>query len=183
MKEFLKKFLSEEELKTIEEKYVAKNPDAKGLPVYISKERLDEVLGQKKEADGKVTSLTQQIDTLNKGGEAKTKEAVQKAQDDAKAAHDKEIAALQNDFNITEAIYKAHGRNVKAVRALVDPVKKIDEEIARIQKEEPYLFGTGVDVPPGTGKTDVSSGGSESAETNRMRAAVGLPPLPSTESK
>ena len=56
MKEFLKKFLSEEQLKSVEDAYMKANPDAKGLPVYISKNRLDEVLGQKKDAESKLAT-------------------------------------------------------------------------------------------------------------------------------
>ena len=36
MKDFLKKYLTDDQIKDVEAKYLAEHPDAKGLPVYIS---------------------------------------------------------------------------------------------------------------------------------------------------
>ena len=173
MKNFLKKYLTDDQLKELETKYITEHPEAKELPVYISKTRLDEVIGQKKTAEDLVTSHTATI--------KKIQDDQSKALDDAKKDWEKvkgtEIDTLKKDFETTEAIYKSKGRNVKAIKALIDPTKKIDEEITRLQKDEAYLFQSGKDgdgLPPGTGKKEPTDAGNEEKENAAMRRAVGI---------
>ena len=173
MKDFLKKYLNEEQIKDVEAKYLAEHPDAKGLPVYISKSRLDEVLGQKRTAEESAASYKKQFEELQGTVETQISTAVKKAQDDATEHEAAALAALKTDFTITEAIYKAKGRNVVAIKALIDPKKKIEEEIGRLQKSDPSLFED--DIPNGTGKDGAdSSGSSNQKELDMMRAAVGI---------
>lgn len=163
MKEFLKKYLSEDQLGEIEKKYLANHQNEKGLPMHISKARLDEVLGKKKIAEDMLKEL-QDSSTAD----------IQKAVKEAQDAAEKDKANMQKDFDITEAIYKAHGRNVKAIKALIDPSKKPSEEIEKLQKSDKYLFED--DIPGGTGKNTPGSDGAGGAdkELAAMRAAVGV---------
>ena len=163
MKNFLKKYLSEEQLTDLEAKYKTENPEAKELPVYISKARLDEVLTQKKELETQLTT--------EKSGSA---QALEQAKTDWETAKASEIETLKKDFNTTEAIYKAKGRNVKAIKALIDPEKKVDEEIARLVKDEAYLFQAEDSLPEGTGKKTETGKEDKDAEQRAMRLAVGL---------
>ena len=172
MKEFLKKFLSEEQLKSVEDAYMKANPDAKGLPVYISKNRLDEVLGQKKDAESKLAALQGEFDQFKEQTDTLTKKAVDDAINSTKKENEKTILSMKADFNATEAIYKAHGRNVKAIKALIDPKAKLEDEITRLQKSDPYLFGD--DIPDGTGKSGSGSHDDANAELAAMRRAVGI---------
>lgn len=173
MKDFLKKYLTDDQIKDVEAKYLAEHPDAKGLPVYISKSRLDEVLGQKRTAEESAASHKKQFEELQGSVETQVSTAVKKAQDDATAHESAALAELKTGFTITEAIYKAKGRNVVAIKALIDPKKKIEEEIARLQKSDSYLFED--DIPNGTGKDGAGSGSdANQKELDMMRAAVGI---------
>lgn len=162
MKNFLKKYLSEDTLKELESKYIAENPEAKELPVYISKSRLDEVLNQKRAAEQTAETLKQE--------QAKAIEEAVKA---AQAESNRTIEALKKDYEVAEAIRNVKGRNVIAIKALINPEKKLDEELTRLQKEAAYLFETNnEDIPNGTGKS--GSSGSAKEELAQMRAAVGI---------
>ena len=172
MKEFLKKFLSEEQLKSVEDAYMKANHDAKGLPVYISKNRLDEVLGQKKDAESKLAALQSEFNQFKEQTDTLTKKAVDDAINSTKKENEKTILSMKADVNATEAIYKAHGRNVKAIKALIDPKAKLEDEITRLQKSDPYLFGD--DIPDGTGKSGGGSHDDANAELAAMRRAVGI---------
>lgn len=172
MKEFLKKYMTPEALTELEANYVATNEGAKGLPVHISKARLDEVLGQKKTAEGRVTALEAEKTEWESGLQSKIDEAVKTATDALKVEHAAALKSAQDGFAQSEAIYKAKGKNLTAIKALIDPTKKLDEEIVRIQKSDPYLFED--DIPGGTGKDDSGSSGGEDQALAQMRAAVGI---------
>lgn len=172
MKEFLKKYMTPEALTELENAYVAANEGAKGLPVYISKARLDDVLGQKKAAEGKVATLEAEKSNWESGLQSKIDEAVKAATDALKTEHAAALKTVQDGFAQSEAIYKARGKNVTAIKALIDPTKKLDEEIVRIQKSDPYLFED--DIPGGTGKDSGGGSGGEDKALAQMRAAVGI---------
>ena len=174
MKTFLKKYLTEEQLAELTAKYVAANPGATELPVYISKQRLDEVLAQKKTADEASIAVTKELEEFKKNQQGTIDAAVKMAVDAANAEHTKVIDAMKLDAEATEKIYKAKGRSVKAIKALIDPSKKLDDELARLQKEEAYLFGDG-DIPGGTGKQGKKETPKEEKELEAMRKAVGIP--------
>lgn len=175
MRKFLQKYgLTEEEINKVLESYKKDHPDAKDLPEYIGKSRFDEVNVKLKTSEGEVTTLKKQIEDLQKGGDDAVKAAVKAAEDALKAAHQSEIDALKKDFEMENAILKARGKNVKAIKALIDPEKKIDDEIVRLQKDEAYLFGEESDIPGGTGKKGGSGGPSAEKELNAMRDAVGV---------
>lgn len=173
MKKFLEQFLSAELMQSVEEAYKAKNPKAEGLPEYISKQRLDEEITKRKTAETNAASVQKELDNIPKDW---------KTQLDAK---DTEIATLKNDHaaelekakkdaNVDLEIYKAKGRNVTAIRALIDSTKDINEELTRLKTSDPYLFGNS--RAKGTGKDDGSDDntGDEGLSEAKMRAAVGI---------
>lgn len=177
MKEFLKKYLSEEELAKLEEDYKKDHPDAQGLPTYISKKRLDEVLGKQKAAELEKENALKEIETLKADNQKAIDEAVKKAVDEANAASNKAMENLKKDYSTNEAIYKANGKNVVAIKALMDPSKEAKDEIERLKKSDPYLFnlpGDNDDIPPGTGKHGGNKADEKEAELDAMRRAVGI---------
>ena len=172
MKEFLKKYMTPEALADLEAAYIAANEGAKGLPVHISKTRLDEVLGQKKTAEGKVATLEAEKGAWETDLQGKIDAAVKTATDALKSEHAAALKSAQDGFAQSEAIYKAKGKNITAIKALIDPAKKLDEEIARIQKSDPYLFED--DIPDGTGKAGNGGSGGDDQAIALMRSAVGI---------
>lgn len=172
MKEFLKKYLTSEELTALEQKYIADRPEEKSLPIHISKARLDEILGKKKAAEDDAAASKAALETTNKEVEARVAKAIKEAVDAAGVEHSKALEAVKQDFATTELIYKARGRNVVAIKALIDTTKKADDEIKRLQKETPYLFED--DIPEGTGKQGDDTSKKQDAQTAQMRAAIGL---------
>ena len=176
MKKFLQKYgLTEEQINAVLEAY--KNDghaDATDLPEYIGKTRFDEVNTAKKSAEKKITELEKQIEDLTKGGDAAVAAAVKKATDELTATFTAEKESLIKDHAMDVAIMQAHGKNAKAIKALIDPEKKLEEEIARLQKDEAYLFEANDDIPGGTGKSGGESGKSDDKELEAMRHAVGV---------
>ena len=173
MKNFLKKYMTEEQLSDVTAKYIADHPGATELPTYISKARLDEVISKKDAAE----QLANQHAAKIKDMETAHAAALTAAKQEATTAKDAEIEALKKDFSVTEAIYGAKGRNVKAIKALIDPDKSIEDEIARLKKDEAYLFHSdnpADDIPDGTGKTGAGGKTDSDAEIAQMRKAVGI---------
>ncbi len=174
MKDFLKKYLTAEQLQELETKYIAEHSDAKSLPVYISKERLDEVLTKKKTAEEASQLAVKALEDAKKEHKTVIDAEVTKAVEAANALKEQEISTLKLDGSITEAIYKAKGKNVKAIKALVDSSKDLAKEIERLKKEESYLFEDENHLPTGTGKRILNSDDPESKEEEAMKKAVGI---------
>lgn len=176
MKKFLQKYgVSEEVLTALLEAYKKDgHADATDLPEYIGKSRFDEVNGKLKTSEKKVTDLEKQIADLQKGGDEAVKAAVTAKETELKDLHQKEIDSIKRDYAMDTAILKAHGKNAKAIKALIDPEKKLEDEIARLQKDEAYLFDVEDDIPGGTGKKGGNGGKSSDKELEAMRAAVGI---------
>ena len=175
MKKFLQKYgLTEEQLSAVLEAYKKDHPEATELPEYIGKIRFDEVNTKLKTSESRVKDLEKQIEDLNKGGDAAVAAAVKAKEDELTAQFTKEKEALIRDHNMDSAIFKAHGKNAKAIKALIDPEKDLDEEIKRLQKDEAYLFEE--DIPGGTGKhgSDKKPGEVSDEEMDAMRLAVGV---------
>ena len=177
MKEFLKKYLSEEQMNSLEEAYKKDHPDAQGLPVYVGKKRLDEVLEKEKTAKGEIESLKKEIETLKNSNQSSIEEAVKKAKEEAEAASKKALEEQKKTYETDNYILKEKGKNVKAIKALIDPEKKLEDEIARLKKDESYLFdipGDNDDLPGGTGKKGSKETSEKQKELDAMRRAVGL---------
>lgn len=177
MKEFLKKYMSEEALKQLEDDYKKANPDAQGLPVYVGKKRLDEVLDKEKAAKAEAENLKKENESLKQGNQAAIDEAVKKAKAEAEEASKKALEAQKKEYETDNYILKEKGKNIKAIRALIDPEKKLEDEIARLKKDESYLFeipGDDDDLPGGTGKQGADKTKEQEKELNAMRKAVGI---------
>jgi DNA-binding transcriptional MerR regulator len=175
MKKFLQKYgVSEEVLTALLEAYKKEHPEATELPEYIGKSRFDEVNKKLKDSEKKVADLEKQVGDLTSSSQSAIEAAVKKATDELTATHKAEVDKLTKDHSIEVAIMAAKGRNVKAIKALIDPEKKVEDEIARLQKDEAYLFGAEDDIPGGTGKNGNSGTTSSDKELNAMRDAVGV---------
>lgn len=176
MKKFLQKYgVSEEVLTALLEAYKKDgHADATDLPEYIGKSRFDEVNGKLKTSEKKVIDLEKQIAELQKGGDDAVKTAVAAKETELKEAYQKEINSIKRDYAMDTAILKAHGKNTKAIKVLIDPEKKLEDEIARLRKDEAYLFEGVDDIPGGTGKKGGDGGKSSDKELEAMRAAVGI---------
>jgi DNA-binding transcriptional MerR regulator len=176
MKKFLQKYgVSEEVLTALLEAYKEDgHADATDLPEYIGKSRFDEVNRKLKTSEKKAADLEKQIADLQKGGDDAVKAAVTAKETELNEVHQKEIDSIKRDYAMDTAILKARGKNAKAIKALIDPEKKLEDEIARLQKDEAYLFEGEDDIPGGTGKKGGDGGKSSDKELEAMRAAVGI---------
>lgn len=164
MEKFLKKFMTDEQFSAFKDSYLKANPGAKDLPVYISKERLDEVLAKEHTAEASVADLTKQLENLKKDQQSSIDKAVNEALD-----------VQKKDFAITESIWNAKGKNAKAIRALMDADKDPKAELERIKKSDPYLFDTPSDtIPDGTGRGSDGQSNKLDSEIQAMRKAVGI---------
>lgn len=176
MKKFLQKYgVSEEVLTALLEAYKKDgHADATDLPEYIGKSRFDEVNRKLKTSEKKAADLEKQIADLQKGVDDAVKAAVTAKETELNEIHQKEIDSIKRDYAMDTAILKARGKNAKAIKALIDPEKKLEDEIARLQKDEAYLFEGEDDIPGGTGKKGGEGGKSSDKELEAMRAAVGI---------
>lgn len=175
MEKFLKKFMTEDQFNAFKDSYLKANPGAKDLPVYVSKERLDEVLAKEHTAEANVADLAKQLEDLKKDQQSSIDKAVKEA-NDAATKHEKEaLDAQKKDFDTTELIWNAKGKNTKAIRALMDADKDPKAELERIKKSDPYLFDTPSDkIPDGTGRGSDGQSNKLDAEMQAMRKAVGI---------
>jgi hypothetical protein len=176
MKKFLQKYgVSEEVLTALLEAYKKDgHADATDLPEYIGKSRFDEVNRKLKTSEKKAADLEKQIADLQKSGDDAVKAAVTAKETELNEVHQKEIDSIKRDYAMDTAILKARGKNAKAIKALIDPEKKLEDEIARLQKDEAYLFEGEDDIPGGTGKKGGEGGKSSDKELEAMRNAVGV---------
>lgn len=151
---------------------------------YVPKTQLAEVERERDGLKATVTERDTQLETLKKSsGDNETLQKqiadLQKANEDQQKAHEAEIAQLRLDNAVEAAILAAGGKNVKAVRALMDAdklrlekdgtVTGLSDQIKAIQKSDAYMFaekqqqqqfkgfqpGASGDVKP-DGKVDVS---------------------------
>lgn len=176
MKKFLQKYgVSEEVLTALLEAYKKDgHADATDLPEYIGKSRFDEVNRKLKTSEKKAADLEKQIADLQKGVDDAVKAAVTAKETELNEVHQKEIDSIKRDYAMDTAILKARGKNAKAIKALIDPEKKLEDEIARLQKDEAYLFEGEDDIPEGTGRNGGEGGKSSDKELEAMRNAVGV---------
>ena len=151
---------------------------------YVPKTQLAEVERERDGLKATVAERDTQLETLKKSsGDNETLQKqiadLQKANEDQQKAHEAEIAQLRLDNAVEAAILAAGGKNVKAVRALMDAdklrlekdgtVTGLSDQIKAIQKSDAYMFaekqqqqqfkgfqpGASGDVKP-DGKVDVS---------------------------
>lgn len=183
MRKFLAQFLNNEEIDRIEAAYKEKNSDATGLPVYISKSRLDEEISKRKNAEEKTAQAIKDAEDKYKdipNDWSKQLEDAKNALTTQKAEYEAQLASAKKEADVAAAIYENGGRNPKAIRALIDAEKPIQDELARVRKSDPYLFKESFIGGKGTGKDgedgDGGAGGAGELSLEKMYAAVGLVP-------
>lgn len=143
----------------------------------------------KAEIDKLKEQLQTATDSLKEfeGVDAEALNAKIKELTDAIAAKDKEFAdklsGMEFDKAIEAAISGAKGKNVKAIKALLDldalkaskdQSKDIEAAIKSLQESDKYLFEDGEPINHPTGPTGNGGGGDDEA-AKALRAAMGLP--------
>ena len=152
---------------------------AEELKGYIPKTRFDEVNEAKKNAEALVKERDGQLETLKKsaGDSAELQKQISDLQEANKAAvkeYEGKIKQMQIDNAVDKAITGANGKNVKAIRALLNlekaelsedgTVKGLSEQLETLAKAEDssFLFDTGVPkvkgMVPGAGAGAGASG-------------------------
>lgn len=184
MRTFLSKFLDAATLANVEEAYKAKNPEATGLPIYIPKTRFDEVSAKLKTAEDTLKGVPIDWSTQLSGLQEQLKNKsveYEKQLADQKSEYESKLAAAGAESARTAKVYGAGARNVKAVMALLDLDKDIDEQLTALRQSDPYLFNES-NVPKGTGKGDGNHGGegddkgtNTKLSSDDMYRAVGIP--------
>lgn len=197
MRSFLSKFLEAAKVDEIVNAYKAKNEGAEDLPVYIPKSRFDEKNTKLSEAENKIKGFDKEkadaIKAATEPLEAKLREIPdnwRQQLDDANNAletqrteYEGKLAAAATEADRTAKIYESGARNIKAVRALLDDTKPIDEQLKALKGSDPYLFNNH-GIGKGTGKGDDDHGGegddkgqgSDKLSTEAMYRAVGMAP-------
>ena len=197
MRKFLSKFLDTAKIEEIVDAYKAKNEGAEDLPVYIPKSRFDEKNSELLEANKKISNFEKEKSEAVKAAtaplEAKLKEIPEdwqqqitdanNATEALRTEYEGKLAAASEEADRTAKIYGSGARNVKAVRALLDDTKPIDEQLKALKESDPYLFNKG-SLGKGTGKGDEAHGGEgddkgkdpDKLSTDAMYRAVGLAP-------
>lgn len=152
---------------------------AEELKGYIPKTRFDEVNEAKKNAEALVKERDGQLETLKKsaGNSEELQKQISDLQEANKAAvkeYEGKIKQMQIDNAVDKAITGANGKNVKAIRALLNlekaelsedgTVKGLSEQLETLAKAEDssFLFDTGVPkvkgMVPGAGAGAGASG-------------------------
>ena len=197
MRNLLSKFLEAAKVDEIAAAYKTKFPDAEDLPVYIPKSRFDDKNNKLTEAENRIKDFEKEkADAIKAATEplnAKLKEipADWKQQlDDAKTAlatqkteYEGKLSAANAEAERTAKIYGSGAKNIKAVRALLDDTKPIDDQLKALKESDPYLFNA-TGLGKGTGKGDGGHGGDgdgagkdpDKLSTDAMYRAVGLVP-------
>lgn len=147
----------------VDEEIAQKIADASAeeLKGYIPKTRFDEVNEAKKNAEALVKERDGQLETLKKSAGnseelQKQIEELQKANKAAAVEYEGKIKQMQIDNAVDKAITGANGKNVKAIKALLNlekaelsedgTVKGLSEQLEALAKAEDssFLFGTGI---------------------------------------
>ena len=92
------------------------------------------------------------------GLDEETAQAVRQAHQQVVDAYESRIRAITVDAAVKQAVTAAGGRNLTAIRALMDESTLGDDieagakaAVAAIKRENPYLFGVAQVTSPGTG--------------------------------
>lgn len=122
---------------------------------FVTKVRFNEINEENKNLKAAVSDRDKQLDTLKKssGDNAELKkqiEDLQKQNADQAKAHKAEMVQLKLDNAVDAALTAAGAKNGKAVRSLFDSTKLVlaedgsvtglAEQIAAVQKSDPYMF-------------------------------------------
>lgn len=192
MRKFLSQFLSAEQVDEIEKAFKNKNPDSSRLPEYVSKTRLDEEIGKRKTAEESLQAaerektkaikeatspLEEQLKAIPKDWKEQL-DAAKKAAEDAKTEYEGKLVAAQKDADISSKIYASGARNVKAVKALLEEDKPVEDQLKALKESDPYLFGrSGMGKGTGRGSdSDTNPPDPDNLSQDAMYRAVGLTP-------
>lgn len=197
MRKFLSKFLEAAKVEEIVSAYKAKNEGVDDLPVYIPKSRFDDKNNALADAEKRITDFEKEKSEAIKAAtaplEAKLKDIpedwqqqltdAQTALETQKTEYEGKLAAASAEADRTAKIYGSGARNIKAVRALLDDTKPVDEQLKALKESDPYLFNAS-GLGKGTGKGDDGHGGEgddkgqdpDKLSTEAMYRAVGLVP-------
>ena len=91
------------------------------------------------------------------GLDPETAQAVQQAHDRVVAEYENRLRSLAVDAAVKQAVTAAGGRNLTAIRALLDETALGDDPgqaaaaVAAVKRENPYLFAAPQVTAPGTG--------------------------------
>lgn len=146
-----------------------------------------------KTAEGKVTTLTESLDKFKDVNVDDLNATIETLKTDL-ANKDKELKdkIADRDFNdlLKESITSAHGKNAKAITALLDvdtlkASKNQKEDITAALKglseaeDSKMLFGTADPEVVGYGNPigSVTKAGNQTGATDAMRSIMGLPPV------
>ena len=182
MRTFLSKYMSAEALDELENAYKNANAGATGLPVYIPKSRFDEENTKRKNAE-------QLVAGFEEDKKKAVREAVEKYKDipddwkqqldnatnalaTQKADYEAKLTAAKQEADVTAKIYGAGGKNVKAIRALIDLNQEatVDEQLAALKESDSYLFSKTSGFKKGTDKDD--DGGKQKEDVVLSQAAM-----------
>ena len=190
MRTFLSKYMSAEALDELENAYKNANAGATGLPVYIPKSRFDEENTKRKNAE-------QLVAGFEEDKKKAVREAVEKYKDipddwkqqldnatnalaTQKADYEAKLTAAKQEADVTAKIYGAGGKNVKAIRALIDLNQEatVDEQLAALKESDSYLFNRTSGFKKGTDKDDDGGKQKEDGALSQaaMYRAVGITP-------
>lgn len=194
MRKFLSQFLSATQIEEIEKAFKEKNPDSNGLPTYIAKSRLDEEIGKRKTAEDAAKNFeAEKAKAIKEASDALTSKLTEEwtgkltaAQEEAtklKTEYEGKLTAAQKTAEVSAKIYESGARNVKAVRALLDDTKPIDDQLKALKESDSYLFNSNSGLGKGTGKGDGDHGGEGDDKgkddgkipVSKMYEAVGIP--------
>jgi hypothetical protein len=149
------------------------NEKSKDFKIDIAEEKLipktkfDEINTQLKDSKTQITERDKQLETLKegaKGNEELTKqiEDLKTANENANKEYQEKLLAREKEFETETLIASSGAKNVKAVRALLDPEKDAKEQIEALKKSDDYLFvidksKDGAGKAPGSKKKQTSS--------------------------
>lgn len=154
---------------------------------YVDKEKFDRTETQANTLQAQLTQRDTDIEELKKvdgkGLQSKIAELQTKYDTDTKELSGKLQTQTLNS-KIDLALLGAKAKNTKAVRALLDAesikldgdnVLGLTDQLAKIQTDNPYLFG---ETTPGNPPAPVAGSPAKPAdETAKWRAEAGLPPI------
>lgn len=112
---------------------------------FIPKSKFDEVNNQAKDYKEQLVDRDKQLTELQKsakGNEELTKQIESLQEDNKKKIEEYEtkLKEREKEFQIETSVIQSGAKNVKAVKALLDPEKDITEQLDALKKSDAYLF-------------------------------------------
>lgn len=170
----------------IEKEKIDKIMDWNGADIEAEKAKTTAAEGERDNYKAQLDTATSELDKLKEMKPEEMQATITKLQNDLKAKDDeyaaKEAERLFNE-SLDKAITAAGGRNVKAIRGMLDvatlqkskdQTEDIKKALDTIKESDAYLFGASEPINNPVGPT--GNPGGIDATTAAMRAAAGLPP-------